>query len=181
MKRARPRDVILMQDETIVRLFPPLRMAWAPMGTQAKVPITGDNARRVIFGAINIRTGHRVLHRDTSLKQSAFAAFLRKLHQRYRGRRLWLILDKHGSHKAIGNLKLARALGIELIPLPRQCPQLNAMDHLWRETKRCVSANRQFASITEHAQAVEDWIMQLTPRQALRKAGVLSKNYWLRT
>lgn len=173
--------MILLQDETIVRLFPPLRMAWAPMGTQARVPITGENARRVIFGAINIRTGHRVLRRTTSLKQSAFATFLRELHRRYPGRRLWLLLDKHGSHKAAVNRRLARTFGIELVPLPRQCPELNAMDQLWRETKRCVSANRQFASIGEHAQAVEGWITRLTPRQALRKAGVLSKNYWLRT
>ena len=42
---------LLMEDETILRLFPVLRRAWALRGQQAVVPITGRNAKRVLFGA----------------------------------------------------------------------------------------------------------------------------------
>jgi hypothetical protein len=60
--RHRPaRAVILAQDETILRLFPPLRCAWARRGEQARVPITGRNAQRVLYGAVNVKTGHRLL------------------------------------------------------------------------------------------------------------------------
>jgi transposase len=176
-----PRDVLLIQDETILRMFPPLRMAWAPEGQQADVPITGSNARRVLFGSINIRTGHRVVARGRSMKQGEFAAFLHRLRRTYRGRKIWLILDKHSSHEAPANQKRAAEWNIERLFLPRQCPKLNAMDHLWKEVKRNVSANRQFITIDRHAHAAENWIMALTPRQALRKAGILSRNFWLRT
>jgi transposase len=181
LKAIGPKDVILMADETILRMFPPLRRAWAPMGRQAVVPITGSNARRVLFGTLNIRTGHRVLSRGQSLRQGEFALFLGKLRRVYRDRRIWLILDKHGSHKAPANVKEATRSNMMLLFLPTQCPELNAMDHLWKEVKRCVSANRQFATIDDHAQAAENWIRNLTPRQALRKAGILSKNFWLNT
>ena len=40
---------------------PPLRATWTLKGTQAVVPITGANAKRVLFGAINLRTAHRVV------------------------------------------------------------------------------------------------------------------------
>src|SRR3982751_6609114 len=33
---------------------PPLRATWALTGTQAVVPITGANAKRVLFGAIDL-------------------------------------------------------------------------------------------------------------------------------
>jgi len=49
--------VLLIEDETILRLFPPLRACWALRGEQAVVPITGQNAKRVLFGVINPRTG----------------------------------------------------------------------------------------------------------------------------
>ena len=42
----------MFTDWTLLRLFPPLRALWAVIGTQAKVVITGQNARRVLFGLL---------------------------------------------------------------------------------------------------------------------------------
>ena len=55
------------------------------------------------------------------------------------------------------------------------------MDQLWKELKGQISANYQFASIEQDVRQAEEWLMSLSKRQALRKAGVLSKNYWLRS
>jgi hypothetical protein len=58
---------VLVADWTLLRLFPPLRAAWAPVGTSGVVPVTGENAKRVLFGAINIRTArHRSVNRVTA-------------------------------------------------------------------------------------------------------------------
>lgn len=54
------------------------------------------------------------------------------------------------------------------------------MDQLWRELKGGVAANRQAESIDELAEQAEQWLPGLSPRQALRKAGGLSKNFWLK-
>jgi hypothetical protein len=51
------------------------------------------------------------------------------------------------------------------------------MDHLWRLAKGVVSANRQYDDIDQQAAAAEDWFLWLTPREAKRKAGMLSKNF----
>jgi len=172
--------VLLAEDETILRLFPPLRFTWALIGQQAVVPITGRNAKRVLYGVINLRTGHRIVQRGWSMRQEEFQAFLRRLRRCYPGRPLWLLLDEAPCHIATKSQALAAQLDIELLWLPHQCPELNAMDQLWKELKGDLAANRQFRTIDECAKYAENWILKLSNRQALRKAGVLSKNYWLK-
>ncbi|HXG64845.1 MAG TPA: IS630 family transposase [Blastocatellia bacterium] len=173
-------DVLLFVDATILRLFPPLRACWARRGQQAVVRISGQNARRVLFGALNPRTGHRVVLKRPRMRQEDFQAFLRLLRKRYRGRRIWLLLDKARCHEAASSQRLAANLKMELVWLPKQCSELNAMDHLWRGLKGHVSANRQFKNIDEHADQATEWVLGLSSRAALRKAGVLSKSFWLK-
>ena len=55
------------------------------------------------------------------------------------------------------------------------------MDQLWRELKDNISANYQFKDIEEHAAMAKHWILSLSKSEALFKAGVLSKNFWLQS
>ena len=48
------------------------------------------------------------------------------------------------------------------------------------EIKADISANYQYSSIDEHAAFAENYVLQLTNKQALKKAGILSKNFWLK-
>jgi hypothetical protein len=68
--------VLLFTDWTLLRLFPPLRAMWAAIGTQAKVAITGQNARRVLFGTINVRTAHRTVYIGRRVGTHDVQAFL---------------------------------------------------------------------------------------------------------
>jgi transposase len=165
----------------VLRLFPVLRRAWALRGEQAHVAITGGNAKRVLFGAINLRTGHRLLWRRPTMEQAHFQAFLRLVRAAYPGRPIAVLLDEAPSHRAAKSQDLAAALGIELLWLPKQCAELNVMDQLWRELKGHISANYQYPTIEEHAATAEQWIRSLTPTEALRKAGIRSKNFWLKS
>ena len=179
--KAMPRDAaLLFTDWTLLRMYPPLRHAWGWRGRQAEVRITGENAKRVLFGAINVRTGRRTLLRAATAGQAPFQAFLRRLRRSYGGREVWLLLDKGGAHTAAATRRLAAELRIELVWLPKQAPELNGMDQLWKELKRWVSANRQYRTIDRHAQEAEQWIMALSNKQAMRKAGLLSPGFWLR-
>lgn len=173
--------VLLFEDETVLRLFPVLRRAWSLRGEQAVVPITGRNDKRVLFGAINLRTGHRIVLRRRNMGQAGFQDFLRVVRRRYRGRQIWLLLDKAGCHRAPRSQALATTLDIVLVWLPKQCSELNGMDHLWREVRNDISANYQFSGIDEHADFAEDYLFKLSNRQALCRAGVLSKSFWLQS
>lgn len=144
LKRMPKNAVLLFLDATILRLFPPLRFAWAFRGQQAKVRISGGNTKRVLFGVINPRTGHRLMFRRFGMRQDDFQAFLRYRRRHYPGRPLWRLLDRAPCHEAIKSQRLAKVLGIALLWLPKQCSELNAMDQLWKELKRLIAANRQF-------------------------------------
>jgi hypothetical protein len=135
--------VLLFEDETILRLFPVLRRAWSLRGEQAIVPITGSNAKRVLFGTINPRTGHRIVLCRPNMRQEHFQAFLQLLRQSYPGREIWLLLDEAPCHIA---------------------PKSQAMDQLWRELKDNISANYQFKDIEEHAAMAEQWILSQQKR-----------------
>lgn len=176
----RPSAILLFEDETIIRLFPGLRRGWSVKGEQALVPISGKNARRVLFGTINMRTGHRIVARYRSMGQMSFQDFLRLLCHSYRGKEIWMLLDGASGHKTAKSLAQAAALKINLLWLPKQCPELNAMDHLWRTLKSDVSANHQYPSIEHHTVAAEQYILNQSNKEALRRAGILSDNFWLK-
>jgi DDE superfamily endonuclease len=180
LKRMPPGAVLLFEDETILRLLPELRRAWSLCGRQARIPITGQNTRCVLFGTLNPRTGRRIVARGPVLRQACFQQFLRLLRRSYPGRQIWLILDKATGHTAPKSQAVAQSLDIVLIWLPRQWSELNGMDQLWRELKANICANFQYANIGEHATLAERWIFSLSKTEALRKAGVLSKRFWLK-
>jgi transposase len=172
--------VLLFEDETILRLFPELRRSWSLRGEQAAVTITGENDRLVLFGAINIRTGHCIVERFSKMNQEGFHAFMRRLRRSYPGRQIWLLLDEASCHTAPKSQVLAEELDIKLVWLPKQCPELNGVDHLWRSVKRDISSNYQFESVVEQACYAETYILALSKKQVQSKAGILSKNFWLK-
>ena len=87
-------DRLLCLEGTLLRLFPPLRATWALKGRQAVVPITGRNAKRVLFGAIDLQSARRVVLIRQRAGQADAQEFLRALRRRYRGTGwLWLLSE----------------------------------------------------------------------------------------
>lgn len=86
-------------DETTLRLLPPLRAAWALRGEQAQVPISGKNDSRSLFGALDLRSGRRMLMSSPKQRLPDMARFLRRLRAGAGAKgALWLLLDAHSTH-----------------------------------------------------------------------------------
>ena len=163
-----------------MRLFPPLRAGWARRGEEAPVPISGGNAKRVLFGTINVATGHRLFLARRRQRGEDFRALLRLARERYASWDLAMLLDEDPSHTATGSVDLAGELDIELLWLPTRSPHLNPMDHLWRHGKEVMSANHQYASIEEQVERFIEYLSGLSVYEALKKAGIFSEDFWLR-
>jgi DDE superfamily endonuclease len=161
-------------------LFPPLRAAWGRRGQPLAVPIAGGNARRVVFGTLNIGTGHRLFLPRPRPRSEDFQAFLRVVRRHYRGRAVALLLDEDPSHTAHGSQARAAELGLRLVWLPKRCPELNGMDHLWGHGKDPVCADRQYADLDAEVERFIAYLQGLSNREALRQAGLLSPRFWLR-
>jgi DDE superfamily endonuclease len=144
------------------------------------VPLTGQKAKRVLFGGMNFQTGPRIVLRRHQQRQADFHAFLPLVRTRSRNKPLALLWDRASCHDAATSHSLAAPLPIKLLWLPQQWSALKVMDQLGKALKRRIAANRQFKTIDQQAEYAEKWVLGLSNRRALRKAGVLSKNFWLR-
>ena len=92
-----------------------------------------------------------------------------------------LLLDEDPCHTAKKSQELAAYLGMKLLWLPKRCPELNPMDHLWGKAKQIISANLQRPTIDEHVNDFLEYLTDLAPQEALRAAGLLSNNCWLKS
>lgn len=174
------RGVLLVEDETDLQLFPPLRAMWWQRGEPARVLISGRNERRVVFGCMNLATGHRLFLVRTHQRAGDFQAFLREVARHYRGWHVTMLLDGDSSHTAKESQKLADQLGMRLLWLPKRSPELNPMDTLWGQAKDAFSANWQYATMNEQVNEFVAHLSSLSNQEALLTSGVLSENFWLK-
>ena len=168
-----------MMDETIITETPPLYSCYSHVGQQKSIPITGSHARRILHGALNIRSGDVLLLITAEWCQDTHQVFLQMVRSHWRGWHIVLFEDRGSPHTAYASQDLAADLDIQLRFLPRATPELDAMDCLWRHAKGEGLADRATRSVDQSADDVCQLILDLTPRQRLRKAGVLSGNFWL--
>jgi hypothetical protein len=162
-------------------LFPPLRAAWSPRGRPKEVVLCGRNARRVVFGAMNLTTGRRLFLPRERQRAGDFQAFLRAVHSAYRGWHVAMLLDEDPSHTAKGSVRLAEGFGMDLLWLPKRSPKLNPMDTLWGQGKDVVCADTQYATIDEQVDRFINHLESLSAWDALHTAGVYSRDFWLKS
>ena len=167
-------------DEVIITETPPLYCCYGRVGQQVCVPITGNRAKRIIHGALNIGTGDLLLLITEIWDALTTQHFLQMIRQHWRGWQIILFEDRGTPHRAEDSLDLAAELGIEIRFLPRACPELNVMDHLFRAVKGRGVANRPTVTIDQSADAACRYLYAMSRRERLLKAGVLSTNFWLK-
>ena len=171
----------MFEDETILTERPPLRAGWAKVGEQAKVAISGNRQKRVLYGVLNIKSGRLLTVIREKWDQEGFQQFLKKVRGYFRGWHIVMFVDRGTIHKAKLSVGLAGELGIELRWLPVACPELNPLEGLWRHLKGEVLCNRIFGTMKELEEQAQWYLDALSSQQCLQKAGVLSNNFWLRT
>jgi len=168
-----------MLDETIITETPPLYSCYGRIGEQVQVPITGNRSKRILHGAINIKTGDISLLITKEWTKLEHQGFLSGVRSHWRGWNIVLFEDRASQHTSPESLEWADELGIEVRLLPKATPELNAMDHLWKHTKREALSDRETETVDRSALDACGYIIDLSPRDRLRKAGVLSGNFWL--
>lgn len=141
--------------------------------------LTGRNARRVVFGTMNLWTGHRLFLAREHQRAGDFQAFLRLVSDHYRGWYVTLLLDEDPSHTAVSSVRLAAEFGVELLWLPKRSPQLNPLDTLWGQAKDIISANKQYATIDDQVERFIGHLLGLTNNESLQTSGVHSGDFWL--
>jgi hypothetical protein len=168
-----------MLDETIITETPPLYSCYGHIGEQVRVPITGNRAKRILHGAINVHSGDVGLLITEEWTKETHQGFLSVVRARWRGWHIVLFEDRASQHTSPDSRAWAADLGMAVRLLPKATPELNAMDHLWRLTKRETVGSRETEAVAKSALDACQYIIDLSPRDRLRQAGILSGDFWL--
>ena len=150
------------------------------MGKQVEVPILGQHrVKCILTGVLNIQTGSYFQYSSEAYNPDSFQLILQLIRSHWRGWHIVLFLDKISAQRAKRSRQLAKDLGIQLRWLPTACPELNPVDHLWRHLKKDVLANEPLPDLKTTLKYACAYLDDLSPRERLRKAGILSEHFWL--
>lgn len=149
---------IFVQDEAIFASEPGRgRNLWSRIGRRPVVKYGFKRERFAVFGAISVK-GRRLFHTYDKFDGPSFLEFVKDLHRK--NPRSVLIMDNASQHARYGPVLKYFADHPDLVPiyLPSYAPQLNAMEEVWRQVRRAVTASRYYRSIGWLHRAVMEYL-----------------------
>jgi putative transposase len=160
---------IIAEDEVEVQLLAVVRSMWQRIGEQKRIPTPGQNAKRGVFGGLNLRTGEWFYHITPRKRSVEFIAFLTALLTAYPVGTIYVIVDNASIHtsRAVEQW-LTSHTRLQLVYLPTYSGhRLNPVEKVWWDLKDDIAANRCFKSLIELEQAVHRYFADLTKERAL--------------
>ena len=161
--------VLLFADESEALTHPYLAHVWAKKGADLRVPAPGQSAKVAMLGVLDWRCRKLVVRTSRTKRSSDFIALLEEVDRRYAPKfgvaltPLVLVLDNGPIHTS----KLTRAAlerrahGLRVEWLPKDTPELNDIEELWRDLKRHHLAHQTFTGVEDLDQAIHEAVMEL--------------------
>ena len=160
----RKRSVLISQDETEFHLYPYLVAIWSVVGSpQPEVRTPGKNQKRVLYGGLNLKTGHLTNHWAATKSGAHFVEYLETLLHDYPDQKILMIADNgsfHHTQKVEAYVNEHRDR-LEIRWLPPYCPDLNDIERTWRRLKASPASNFLFNSLDELVENVRKGIEEL--------------------
>ena len=152
-----------VQDETIV-----IADTWARRGVytlkgkRAVYHYTGSDARTIVFGLIT-NDGSSFFKWYDKFTKGEFANFLKETHAQF-GKPIMMILDRAPQHKDKSIQETLKDLGgaVKLEFLPPGCPDLNAIEEVWRQMKRAV-LDIPYVTVAGMREDIDRWLGSSVP------------------
>jgi len=142
--------VIVYVDEASFRQSPTLHQTWAPLNCRPEIPTRGERNTQKILGAVSLLDAKFAYRHQTEyFNHSNYLSFLQDivLPTYYRrSHRIYLIQDNasYHTHPTVWNWFQQQRHCLEVFPLPKYSPELNAQERLWHYTRREATHSRFF-------------------------------------
>lgn len=147
---------VYFEDECHFKLTLTIMRAWFLKGSFPEIKSPTDRFKMSVFGALGVN-GQLILEQSEIFNAITFKQFLEKtvlqaqvgINNNGKKKKILLVLDNARYHHAkIIQPWLAEMQDvIELFFLPAYSPDLNAIEMLWKKTRRAVTHNRFFESL----------------------------------
>jgi transposase len=162
-------EVAVYEDEVDIHLNPKIGLDWMGLGQQKDVMTPGQNEKRYLAGALDVRTGE--LHWVEAEKKDAwlFMNLLKTLTVVYaRARVIHVVLDNFKIHSSnvIGIALAHFARRVRLHFLPPYCPDHNRIERVWQDLHANVTRNHQCPGMTELMRDVRYYLRKRNRRRS---------------
>jgi transposase len=166
---ADPAAIVLAEDECDLHLLAVLRAMWQRIGEQLRIVTPGQNAKRGVFGALNLRSGEWFYQVTLHKRTTDFIAFLTQLLETYPTGQIYILVDNASLHASrLLRAWLAQQPRLALIYLPTYSGhQLNPVEKVWWALKGEIAANRCFKSLLELDRAIQRFFSKFSRTDAL--------------
>jgi len=166
-------DVLVHEDEIDIHLNPKIGPDYMLKGQQKRVLTPGQNVKRYLAGALDVRTGRIVWVEGHRKRRALFIELLEKLVEIYRDkRRIHVVLDNYCIHTSQITQKAVEGFGgrIVLHFLPPYCPDDNKIERrVWRELHANVTRNHRCGTMEELMVQVRSYLRRRNVRAAAQQ------------
>jgi transposase len=166
------REVAVYEDEVDVHLNPKIGLDWMGHGQQKEAVTPGQNEKRYLAGAMDVRTGEIHWVEATQKNSYLFWDLLCKLTKVYaRAKIIHVILDNYSIHSSniIGVALANFARHVRLHFLPPYSPDDNAIERVWKDLHANVTRNHNCPNMAELMTEVRHYLGKRN-RRILRTA-----------
>jgi putative transposase len=161
--------IVVAEDECDMHLLAVLRAMWQRIGEQIRIPTPGQNAKRGVFGGVNLRNGEWFYCLTEHKRGADFIDFLTQLLIAYPVGKIYVLVDNASIHtsKAV-KLWVSQHTCLELVYLPTYSShQLNPVEKVWWALKGEIAANRCFKHLGDLDMAIHRFFAKFSPSDAL--------------
>jgi len=148
---------VLFEDEASFWLDGTLHQTWARVGTQPRVDTFGQRKTAHLYGSVELGTARFSYWFADVFNGETFFSFLKRLVSKYRGQKVFLIIDNAPGHNLTEQGKewlIRNRNRIELFRLPAYSPQFNPMEPVWKTTRKMTTHNRFYPTTVERDAAL---------------------------
>lgn len=167
-KRISPEETILFMDSVHPTQATKLSYGWIRTGKTKKINTTASRTRINLIGAVELKnlSNTEICDYDT-INAESIIDFLGKVRERHKlSKKIHLILDKAGYHRAKEVKKAAKNLNIKLHYLPPYSPNLNPIERLWKVMNEHARNNQFFKSSKDFKRSLCDFFKYTLPEIA---------------
>jgi transposase len=154
-----------------IHLNPKIGLDWMARGQQKEVETPGQNGKRYLAGALDVRTGQLVWVAGAKKTSELFVALLVKLYHAYaEAKVIQVLLDNYRIHTSrYTEWALGCAGGrIRLHFLPPYCPQANRIERVWEDLHANVTRNHCCPDMKSLMREVRLWLQRYNRRAQRR-------------
>ena len=173
-------EPILFMDAVHPTQETKLAYGWIRTGKTKHVDTTASRTRLNIVGAIQL--GHiseTLTSQYKTINAESIVDFMSAIRAKYDSKKVHLILDRSGYHRAALVAKKATELNIELHFLPPYSPNLNPIERLWKVMNEKVRNNRFFKGAKDFKEAISGFFENTLPSIGNSLNGRINDNFQL--